>query len=74
MSKKKPTYEERVIAEAADIIMQAIHIASVRIADRYERQLMTEVVTRIQTQLEANDEVNSYTGKVLNDKLNNLSQ
>lgn len=71
---KKPTYEERVIAEAADIIMQTIHIAANRIADKYEQQLMTEVVTRIQTQLETNDEVNSYTGKVLNDKLNNLSQ
>lgn len=71
---KKPTYEEKVIADAADIIMQAIHIASVRIADKYERQLMTEIVTRIQAQLEANDEVNNFTGNFLNDKLNNLSK
>ena len=71
---KKLTEEEKIISEAANLIMQTIHIASVRIADKYERQLMTEVVNRIQTQMEANDEVNGYTGKVLNDKLNNLSQ
>ena len=71
---KKPTDEEKIISQAADIIMQTIHIASVRIADKYERQLMTEVVTRIQTQLEANEDVNKYTGKVINDKLNKLSQ
>lgn len=71
---KKPTEEEKIIKEAADIIMQTIHIASVRIADKYERQLMTEVVARIQTQLEANDEVNKYTGNVINDKLNDLSK
>lgn len=71
---KKPTYEEKVIAEAANLIMQTIHIAANRIADKYERQLMKEVVNRIQTQMEANDEVNSYTGNVLNDKLNKLSK
>lgn len=71
---KKPTYEEKVIAEAADIIMQTIHIASVRIADKYERQLMTEVVNRIQTQIEANEEVNKYTGEMINNKLNDLSK
>lgn len=71
---KKQSYEEKVIADAAKIIMHTIHVAAVRIADKYERQLMTEVVNRIQTQMEANDEVNNYTGKVLNDKLNKLSQ
>ena len=71
---KKQSYEEKVIAEAASIIMQTIHIASVRIADKYERQLMNEVVSRIQAQSEAQDAVNDYTGNVLNDKLNNLSQ
>ena len=71
---KKQTEEEKVIADAADIIIQTIHIAAVRIADKYERQLMLEVVARIQTQMEANDEVNNYTGNVLNDKLNKLSQ
>ena len=71
---KKQTEEEKVIAEAADLIMQTIHIASVRIADRYERQLMAEVVNRIQTQMEANDDVNKYTGKVINDRLNKLSK
>ena len=73
MAKKKNT-EEQIIKDAADTIMQTIHIASVRIADKYERQLMTEVVNRIQTQMEANDDVNKYTGKVINDKLNRLSQ
>lgn len=71
---KKPTEEEKIITEAANIIMQTIHIAAVRIADKYERQLMTEVVSRIQTQMEANDEVSEYTGTVINDKLNELSQ
>lgn len=74
MSKKKPTYEEKVIAEAADIIMQTIHIAANRIADKYERQLMNEVVSRIQAQSEAQDAVNDYTGKLINDRLNKLSQ
>ena len=73
MAKKKTT-EEQIIKDAADTIMRTIHIASARIADKYERQLMTEVVTRIQTQMEANDEVNNYTGEMINDKLNDLSQ
>lgn len=71
---KKQTEEEKIISEAANLIMQTIHIASVRIADKYERQLMLEVVAQIQTQMEANKEVNNYTGNVLNKKLNKLSQ
>ena len=71
---KKQTYEEKVIKEAADIIMQTIHIAANRIAEKYEQQLMDEVVNRIQAQTEARDAVNDYTGKVLNDELNKLSQ
>ena len=71
---KKQTYEEKVIAEAADIIMQTIHIAANRIADKYERMLMDEVVNRIHAQSEAQDAVNDYTGKVINDKLNKLSK
>lgn len=71
---KKQTPEENIIAEAADIIMQTIHIAAVRIADKYERMLMAEVVTRIQAQMEANDEVNKFTGDFINKQLNNLSK
>ena len=71
---KKPTYEEKVIADAADIIMQTIRTAAFRIANKYERQLMNEVVNRIQAQMEAQEEVNNYTGNVINDKLNNLSK
>lgn len=71
---KKPTYEEKVIAETADLIMRTIHVAAVRIADKYERQLMNEVVARIQTQMEANEDVNKYTGDYINNGLNDLSQ
>lgn len=71
---KKPTYEEKVIAQAADIIMQTIHIAANRIANKYERQLMNEVVNRIQNQFDANEEVSNFSGNVINDKLNDLSK
>lgn len=71
---KKLNDEEKIISQAADIIMQTIHIAANRIADKYERQLMNEVVSRIQAQSEAQDAVNDYTGNVINDKLNNLSK
>ena len=70
---KKQTYEEKVIADAAQIIMQTIHIAANHRAEKYERQLMNEVVTRIQAQFEAKEKVREYTGHVINDKLNNLS-
>ena len=71
---KKQTEEEKIISQAADIIMQTIHIAANRIAEKYERQLMNEVVTRIQAQSEAKEKVREYTGNVINDKLNNLSK
>lgn len=71
---KKQTYEEKVIADAAQIIMQTIHVASFRIADKYERMLMDEVVTRIQTQLEAKEQANKFTRNFLNDKIDNLSK
>lgn len=71
---KKQTYEEKVIADAAKIIMHTIHVASVRIADKYERQLMTEVVTIIQTQLEANEEANKFTDNYIIKQLDKLSQ
>ena len=71
---KKQTYEEKVIADAAKIIMHTIHVASVRIADKYERQLMTEVVTLIQTQMEANEEASKFTGDYIIKQLDKLSQ
>ena len=71
---KKQTYEEKVIADAAKIIMHTIHVASVRIADKYERQLMTEVVTLIQTQMEANEEASKHTNDYIFKQLEKLSQ
>ena len=71
---KKQTYEEKVIADAAKIIMHTIHVASVRIADKYERQIMTEVVTRIQTQLEANEEASKHCNNYIVKQLEKLSQ
>lgn len=70
----KQTEEEKIISNAADIIMHTIHVASVRIAEKYERQLMTEVVTRIQTQLDANEEVRKFTDDHIIKKLNDLAK
>ena len=71
---KKQTYEEKVIAQAADTIMHTIHVAAVRIADKYERQLMNEVMERIQLHIEANEEAKKFAGSYINDKLNDLSK
>lgn len=71
---KKQTYEEQIIEKAAQIIMHTIHVAAVRIADKYERRLMQEVMARMQAQLDANEEVNNFTGNYINDKLNDLSK
>lgn len=71
---KKQTYEEKVIAEAVNTIMHAIHLAAVRIADKYERQLMTEVMERIQIQMEASEAAKKSAGSYINDKLNDLSK
>lgn len=54
--------------------MQTIRTAANRIADKYERKLMSEVVTRIQEQAKVQDAVSDFSGKVINDKLNKLSQ
>lgn len=71
---RKKSYEEEVVAKAVDVIMQTIHIASVRIADKYETMIMDEVVKRIGCAKEARREVNEYTAEMLNDKLEKLKE
>ena len=71
---KKQTEEEKIIEEAADTIMRTIRTAANRIADKYERKLMSEVVTRIQAQAEVQDAISDFSGKLINDKLNDLSK
>lgn len=73
MAKKKTT-EDQIIEEAVNTIMHAIHVAAIRIADKYERQLMNEVMERIQLQMEANEEAKKFAGSYINDKLNDLSK
>lgn len=73
MAKKKTT-EDQIIEEATNVIMHAIHVAAARIADKYERQLMNEVMERIQLQMEANEEAKKFAGSYINDKLNDLSK
>ena len=73
MAKGKTT-EEQIINDAVDTIMHAIHVAAVRIADKYERQLMNKVMERIQIQMEANEEAKKFAGNYINDKLNDLSK
>lgn len=69
---KKQTEEEKIISDAAELILQTIHIAATRIAEKYERQLMEEVVTRIQSMQDAQNTVNVQTGDYINKKLNEL--
>lgn len=71
---KKQTEEEKIISEAADTIMRTIRTAANRIADKYERKLMSEVVTRIQEQAKVQDAVSDFSGKLINDRLNKLSK
>lgn len=71
---KKQTYEEKVIEDAAKIIMHTIHVAAVRIADKYEQRLMHEVMAQMQARMDANEEVNHFTGNYINDKLNDMSK
>lgn len=71
---RKKTYEEEVVGEAADIIMQTIHIAARRIADRYESMLMDEVVKRIRDKEAARDSVTAALGDILADKLDSLAR
>ena len=70
----KKTTEDQIIEEAVNTIMHAIHVAAARIADKYERQLMNEVMERIQIQMEANEEAKKFAGSYINDKLNDLSK
>jgi hypothetical protein len=69
---KKQNEEESIISDAAELIIQTIHIAATRIAEKYERRLMDEVVSRIQSMQEAQDTVNEQTGDYINKKLKQL--
>lgn len=71
---KKQTEEEKIIEEAVNTIMHAIHVAAIRIADKYERKLMNEVMESIQIQMEAHEEAKKFAGSYINDKLNDLSK
>lgn len=73
MAKKKTT-EDQIIEEAVNTIMHTIHVAAVRIADKYERKLMYQVVESIQIAIEANEEAKKFSGNYINDKLNDLSK
>lgn len=72
MAKKKTT-EDQIIEEAVKTIMHTIHVAAIRIADKYERKLMNEVMESIQIQMEANEAAKEFAGNYINDKLNQLS-
>ena len=71
---KKKTTEDQIIEEAVNTIMHTIHVAAIRIADKYERKLMNEVMESIQIQIEANEEAKKFSGNYINDKLNDLSK
>lgn len=71
---RKRTYEEEMISRAADIIMQTIHMAANRIADRYEAMLMNEVKERIRVKESVREEVNAVSGEVLADEIGNLAR
>lgn len=71
---KKKSYEEKVIAEAADIIMKTIREASYRIANRYERKLTDEVMCRIQMHREESDTVRDFSNNDLIKNLDNLEK
>jgi hypothetical protein len=71
---KKPTPEEKLLADASKLIMHTLHVVSVRLADRYEKKLMTDLIAQMQARLDANEEVNHFTGNYINDKLNDLSK
>ena len=68
---KKQNEEEKLLEDTAKLIMHIIHVVSVRLAGRYERKLMTELVGLMQTKLEANEEVsNPLTITLLNNLTN----
>lgn len=71
---KKQTEEEKIIADAANIIMKTIRDASFRIANRYERKLMDEVIYRIQMHREASDDVRDFSDNELIRNLDNLTK
>ena len=71
---RKKSYEEEVVSKAVDVIMQTIHIASVRIADKYESMIMDTVVERIRGTEAARGQVEAYASEVLNDKLEKLKE
>ena len=71
---KKQTDEEKLLEDSAKLIMHIIHVVSVRLAGRYERKLMTELVGLMQTKLEANEEVSKSIDNNINEQLNKLSK
>lgn len=71
---KKQTEEEKIIKEAADIIMKTIREVSYRIADRYERKLTDEVMCRIQMHREESDTVRDFSNNDLIKNLDNLEK
>lgn len=71
---KKQTEEEKLLADAAKLIMLTIYIVSVRLADNYERKLITELIDRLQTKFEANEEASKHTDNYIIKQLEKLSQ
>lgn len=71
---KKQTEEEKLLEDAAKLIMKTIHVVSVRLANRYERKLMTELVGLMQTQLSISEDVSKSTDAYIIKKLNEISQ
>lgn len=71
---KKKTEEEKLLADSAELIMRIIHVVSVRLAGRYERKLMTELVGLMQTQLSISEDVSKSTDDYIIKKLNEISQ
>lgn len=71
---KKPTNEEKLLADAAKLIMHIIRVVSVRLADRYERKLMTELVELIQTKIEDGEDLNKFSDNYIIEQLNKLSK
>lgn len=71
---KKQTEEEKIIKEAADIIMKTIREVSYRIADRYERKLTDEVMCRLQMHRETSDAVRDFSKNDLIKNLDNLAK
>lgn len=71
---KKQTEEEKLLEDSAKLIMHIIHVVSVRLADRYERKLITELVGLMQTQLSISEDVSKSTDDYIIKKLNEISK